>query len=163
MTPYHPVTNTIKDFLTHNNCWFETFEHEPVRTSEEASKVRPGYSLQQGAKAIIVRVKKTGGEKRFVMFVIPATLRFDNEKVKTLFDAKDIRFASEEEISTLTNGIQVGGVPPFGNLFNLEVIADPKLFENERIVFNAGDRRFSIAMKSEEYKKLVNPRIETIV
>ena len=37
---HHPVAKQITDLLANNNCWFETFEHEPVRTSEEASKIR---------------------------------------------------------------------------------------------------------------------------
>ena len=96
------------------------------------------------------------------MLVFPADLRFDKERVKALFGAKDIRFATDEEVSSLTDGVQVGGVPPFGNLFNLEVIADPKLFEIEKIVFNAGDRRFSVAMKSEDYRRVVNPQVAPI-
>jgi Ala-tRNA(Pro) deacylase len=97
-----------------------------------------------------------------VVLVFPADLRFDKEKVKTLFGARDVRFATESEVTSLTGGVQVGGVPPFGNLFGLEVVADPKLFENERIVFNAGDRRFSVAMRSADYDKLVNPMVESI-
>lgn len=62
----------------------------------------------------------------------------------------------------LTDGVEVGGVPPFGNLFGLKVIADRRLFENEKIVFNAGDRRFSIAMRSSDYKRLVDPDIADI-
>jgi prolyl-tRNA editing enzyme YbaK/EbsC (Cys-tRNA(Pro) deacylase) len=149
--------------LKANNCWIETFEHEPVRTSEEASRTRPGYTLHQGAKAMIVRVKRSESDKRFAMLVFPADMRFDNATVKALYGAKDIRFATEQEIAHLTSGVQAGAVPPFGNLFNLEVIADPVLFENEKIVFNAGDRCFSLAMKSEDYRNLVKPRISSIV
>ncbi len=160
---YHKVTLQIVELLKNGGYWFETFEHEPVRTSEEAAKMRDGYSLHQGAKAIIVRVKITNSDKKFVMLVIPGDLRFDNSKVKKLFNAKDIRFATEEEITALTNGVQTGGVPPFGNLFGLEVVVDPILLENEKIVFNAGDRRFSIGMKSVDYQTLVNPQVKSIV
>lgn len=163
MEKYHKVTSDIVDLLKKNGCWYETFEHEPVKTSEEAAKIRPGYTLHQGAKAMIVRVKKSESEKKFVMLVLPADLRFDNDKVKKYFTSKDIRFATEEEISHITDGVQIGGVPPFGNLFDLEVLADPTLFGNEKIVFNAGDRCFSIAMKSEDYKSLVAPIITDIV
>lgn len=180
---YHPITEKITSLLKEHDCWFETFEHEEVRTSEEAAKTRPGYTQHQGAKAIIVRVKMSGSKspdllpnvsgsdqrsdptlnKKFVMLVFPADMRFSNEKVKILFNAKDIRFATEDEINEITNGVQPGGVPPFGNLFNLEVIVDVGLFENEKIVFNAGDRRFSVAMLSEDYKELVKPQIVEIV
>jgi Ala-tRNA(Pro) deacylase len=160
---YHPITRRIQDILVQNQCWFESFEHRPVRTSEEAAAVRPGYSLDQGAKAIILRVKQADSDTRFVMLVLPANLRFDNSKVKAFLGASDIRFATKDEISSLTDGVELGGVPPFGNLFELDVIADPTLFENERIVFNAGDKRFSIAMRSFDYRHLVRPIVAPIV
>lgn len=56
---YHEVVSKILDLLRNGGYWFETFEHEPVRTSEEAAKARTGYTLAQGAKAMIVRVKKS--------------------------------------------------------------------------------------------------------
>lgn len=154
---YHEVVSKILGLLQTNHCWHETFQHEAVRTSEEAAKTRPGYTLHQGAKAMIVRVKNP--QPRFVMLVLPADLRFDNAKVKSFLGAKDLRFASEQEIGELTGGVQPGAVPPFGNLFGLEIVADPALFENEKIVFNAGDRCFSIAMRSEDYRRLSNPQI----
>lgn len=160
---YHPVTEEIEKLLADHSCWFETFEHEAVRTSEEATKLRTGYTLHQGAKTIIVRVKLSAGVKRSVMLVVPTDKRFDSMKVKNLLMAKDIRFATEQEISSITNGVQIGGIPPFGNLFNMEVIADITLFELEKIIFNAGDRRFSIAMKSVDFQKLVHPQIASII
>ena len=104
-------------------------------------------------------VKAKGPETRFVMLVLPADLRFDNAKVKAALQAKDVRFATEQEVVELTGGVLPGAVPPFGNLFNLQVVADPSLFENERIVFNAGDRSFSVAMRSDDYKRIVAPQI----
>lgn len=160
---YHKTVSKIVNFIQENDCWYETFEHEPVLTSEEAAKTRPEYTLSQGAKAMIVRIKKSESDKKFVMLVLPGDTRFDSNKVKSIFDVRDIRFATENEISDITDGVQIGGIPPFGNLFGIEVVADPKLFENEKIVFNAGDRRFSIAMKSEDYKNIVNPQVASMV
>jgi Cys-tRNA(Pro) deacylase len=159
---YHEAIEKIKQMLDEKGVWHETFEHEAVRTSEEAAKIRPGYSLKQGAKALIVRVKKTG-EKFFVMLVLPGDERFSTEKVKRVFGAKDIRFATEDEVLKITGGIKPGGVPPFGNLFGLKVYVDSSLMNNEKIVFNAGDQRFSIAMKAEDYLKLSNAEITKFV
>lgn len=160
---YHKTTSQIVKLLEERKVWFETFEHAPVRTSEEAAKIRDGYTIHQGAKAMIIRVKITNTDKKFVMLVIPGDLRFDTAKVKKVLNAKDIRFATEDEVINITNGVQPGGVPPFGNLFELETVADPSLFENEKIIFNAGDKSFSVAMKSEDYKIIVNPQIVDIV
>ncbi|PJA47104.1 hypothetical protein CO172_03065 [Candidatus Uhrbacteria bacterium CG_4_9_14_3_um_filter_36_7] len=160
---YHQVATKIINLLKKHNVWFETFEHEPTRTSEESAKIRNGYTLHEGAKALIVRIKISNTNKKFIMLVVPGDLRFETIKVKLLFNAKDVRFATEEEVSELTDGVKPGGVPPFGNLFGLEVLVDSLLLQNERIIFNAGDRRFSVGMKSSDYQKIVNPRIESIV
>jgi len=160
---YHPVVLQIINLLSEHKIWHETFTHEPVRTSEEAANLRDEYTLKQGAKAILVRAKISNAEKRFVMLVMPGDVRFDSDKVKKLLGAKNLRFATEQEVFGITNGVLPGGVPPFGNLFDLEVFVDPLLLEHEKIIFNAGDRSFSIAIQSEDYVKLVGPKIVTIV
>ncbi len=160
---YHSVVYKIIDLLKKEDVWFETFEHKSVKTSEEAAKVRKGYSLAQGSKALISRVKlKKGKGKRFVMIVVPGNLKFDSKKVRKILDAKDITLASIESVAKITNGVKIGGIPPFGNLFNLETIADKGILEHEKIIFNAGDRKFSISMKTKDYLKIVKPRLEHI-
>jgi prolyl-tRNA editing enzyme YbaK/EbsC (Cys-tRNA(Pro) deacylase) len=157
---YHPVVGQIKSLLNKNDCWYETFEHRAVRTSEEAAEIRTGYTIEQGAKALILYSNDLG---EFIMLVLPADQRFDNNKVRSLLEVSHLRFARPDEVREVTNGVLVGGVPPFGNLFDLEVITDPSLLGNEKIIFNAGDRRYSIAIKSADYKKLVNPQIAQII
>lgn len=146
-----------------NTCWFKTFEHEPVTTSEEAARVRPEYTIHQGAKAIIVKTVQKDNNEAFAMLVFPADLKFSSGKARRVLGAKELHFATQEEIAKVTNGVERGGVPPFGNIFGLRVVADESLFENEKIIFNAGDRSFSIAMYSADYKMLVNPEIAQII
>jgi prolyl-tRNA editing enzyme YbaK/EbsC (Cys-tRNA(Pro) deacylase) len=62
----------------------------------------------------------------------------------------------------LTAGIEPGGVPPWGGLFALPVYADQHVLDNERIIFNAGDRRVSIAMKSSDFLKITSPHVADI-
>lgn len=154
--PYHPVVKKITDLLTEHHVPFRTFEHAPVRTSEEAAALRPEFTMHQGAKALIVRAKKAG-EPFFVMLVFPADLKFDSKKVRALLGAQSLSFATEEEVERITDGVKIGGVPPFGNLFGLTVYADKLLFGNKEIVFNAGDRSFSVAMASGDYRDIVRP------
>ncbi|HEY4493470.1 MAG TPA: YbaK/EbsC family protein [Candidatus Paceibacterota bacterium] len=166
---YHPVVGKIREILDGAATTYKSFEHAPVRTSEEAAKLRPEYSLHQGAKALItgVRYQVLGTsekrERKFVMLVVPGDMRFNEAKVKKELEIKEIRFATEQEVSEITGGVQVGGVPPFGNLFNLQTYADPGVLMNDEIIFNAGDRAFSIAMKSSDWKNLVNPNIAQII
>jgi prolyl-tRNA editing enzyme YbaK/EbsC (Cys-tRNA(Pro) deacylase) len=161
--PYHQTVTDILDLLKKTGCWFETFEHQPVVTSEQAAKLRHGYSLSQGAKAIIVKIKNSAGEAEFVMLVLPGDKKFSGSKVKKLLGVKELRFATPSEISELTGGIRIGGIPPFGNLFGIKVFVEKTLLDNEKIIFNAGDRQFSVAMKAKDYLRIVNPMVEVIV
>jgi len=43
---YHGVVSKIVELLKTGGYWFETFEHEPVRTSEEAARVRTRYPIR---------------------------------------------------------------------------------------------------------------------
>jgi len=162
---YHPVVGKIRELLDGAGVAYKTFEHAPVRTSEEAAALRPEYDLHQGAKALIVRAKLAEGNpsnilgtgKKFVMLIVPGDKKFNESKVKQALGAKEVRFATEQEVGEITDGVQVGGVPPFGNLFGLAVYADKGVFGNDEVIFNAGDRAFSIAMQSADWRKVVNP------
>lgn len=157
---YHPVVYKIRSRLEDNNISYQFFEHEAVRTSEEAQALRPGFSLKQGAKAIILRIKKKAADgqitRPLVMLVMPANTNLDSKRARKMLNSKSISFASKEEAGKATNGVDFGGVPPFGDIFGLEVFVDKALLENEKIIFNCGDRRASIAMKTLDYLNLVD-------
>jgi Ala-tRNA(Pro) deacylase len=158
----HASTDRLLRMLDDDGCVYERFQHEPVRTSEEAARVRPGYTLRQGAKALIVRGKDASGERRCLMLVMPADRRFDKRKLRDNAQVRNARFATVEEVSEITDGVEPGGVPPFGGLYGLDVICDTALFENEKIVFNAGDRSFSVGMNADDYRRLAEPRVVDI-
>ena len=158
LTQYHPCVEEIISLLKKNQIEFEFFEHESVKTSLESARARKGFSLKQGVKALILQVGDKSG-KHFIQVVLPGDKRFQNSKLRRVLNLSNIRFATEEELFELTNGIQPGGVPPFGNLFGLKIYADKSIFDEEKIIFNCGDRRTSISIKSEDYKKLVDPQV----
>lgn len=156
------IVNKIKSLLEDNNFWYEEFHHKPVRTSEEAAKTRPEYSLSQGAKALILSAK-VKSERKLVMLVLPGDKRIDGKKVKKLLRAKSTSFATPEQVETITGGVKSGGVPPFGNLFNIDVYVDASLSVHEKIVFNAGSRSVSIGMRYEDFIELSNPQVADFV
>jgi Ala-tRNA(Pro) deacylase len=167
MDQYHHTVEKITNLLEQNGVTYKSFEHEPVRTSEEAAAIRPDYNISQGAKALIVRVKLKGvpkdEEKQFVQIVVPGDAKFDPRKTRHELGVKDIRFATPEEVGEITDGVIPGGVPPFGSLWGLPVYVEKTLLGNEEIIFNAGDRSYSIAISSADYLKVVRPEVVEIV
>ena len=53
---YHKTVSRIIELLDERGYWFETFEHALACTCDEVADKRKGYTLDQGAKALIVRV-----------------------------------------------------------------------------------------------------------
>jgi Ala-tRNA(Pro) deacylase len=149
------VFDRLENWLKQNGVPFTSLRHEPVFTSEQAAAVR-GTSLASGAKALIVKA----GEK-FVLLVLPADRKLDSRKAREALKVKALRFASKDEVLTLT-GLQSGAIPPFGSLFQLETYCDPALGENASINFNAGDHAISIQMTYNDYVQAEKPRMISI-
>jgi len=146
------VFDRIVDLLTRHGADFRVMEHEPVRTSEQAARVR-GTPLERGAKALVL---DTGGD--LVMAVISAARRTDFGKLKRHLGSRRVQLASAEAVMDRT-GCLPGGVPPFGNLFGLRVLMDPSLRAVDRIDFNAGERARSMDLRREDYERIVRPEV----
>jgi len=134
------VTLQIKEFLESMNLNFKIMEHEPTPTSQIAAKVR-GTSESQGAKALVLRSRGN-----FLMCVLPGNLKVDLAKVRRLIGEKSLSMATPEEVEKVT-GCKIGGVPPFGNLFNIPIYLEKNILRNEEIAFNAGTQTISMIMK----------------
>lgn len=150
-----PVTTKLLAVLRGADLAFDTLQHEPVFTSQEAANVR-GSDLHSGAKALVVK-----GDDTFMMAVIPADLELDSVALRKRLGSKKLRFANKYELKELT-GLEPGAVPPFGSLFELPTICDPTLGENESINFNAGSNSFSITMAYEDYIHVERPAMAPI-
>jgi Ala-tRNA(Pro) deacylase len=132
--------------------------HAAVRTSEEAAAAR-GSSLSSGAKAMLLSVKPAPGlaSEGMVLAVISAAAKIDSKLFRQTCGWKSTRFASEEEVRSLT-GCLPGAVPPFGSLWGIPTFMDASVrAQGDIIHFNAGLRTRSIAMKVQEYLQVEAP------
>ncbi len=150
MTQDSLLFHKIIDLLEKSGVKFSVVDHEPVFTSEEAARVR-GMKLCQGAKALVLF-----GDKKPLMIVVPADKKLSFSKAKKALGIKDLRMATPEEVLA-TLGVEIGSVPPFGNLEGLALYVDQTLSQNEEIVFNPGVHVKSIIIRYTDYLTLANP------
>ena len=144
------VLESIRKLLDEKRISYKCWDHPPVRTSEEAAKIR-GTPLESGAKALVLR-----SEGKFLMVVIAGDKKMDMKKVKKAIGSDRLTLATPEEVLQVTHCI-VGSVPPFGNLFGIPVYLDKSLLRNVIINFNAGKHGTSIAVSVDDYQKVVQP------
>ena len=153
--PQPTTFQRIERLLTRHGVSYDVLRHEPVFTSQQAADAR-GTPLSSGAKALIV---KLGDAMK--LLVIPADRKLASRQVRTHFSARRVRFASAEEVLEIT-GLKPGSIPPFGSLFGLPTICDPKLADNPTINFNAGDHAISISMAYDDYLVAEQPTLADI-
>ena len=149
----HSIYAKINALLDAAGVHYKTLHHEPTRTSEDSARAR-GESIAIGAKAILMKIDKT-----FYLFVISAAKKLDAKKIRKHFKAKKSRFATVEELQSMT-GLVPGSVPPFGRpILDFDLFVDQSVFQNDRVAFNAGSLTDSVIMSSEDYRSITQPEI----
>jgi prolyl-tRNA editing enzyme YbaK/EbsC (Cys-tRNA(Pro) deacylase) len=146
------VIGKIRSMLDSAGAKYKFLEHQEVRTSEEAAKVR-GTKISDGAKAMVL--KSLDYEGKYVMVVVPADKQVDLAKVAGVLGEK-FEVANGKEVESYT-GIKMGGVPPFGRLLKMEVYFDKSMWSKTESAFNCGRKDRSIIMKTHDLIKLSAP------
>lgn len=144
------VFTKVKKLLDGKKVNYKVLEHKPVKTSEEAAKIR-GTKMGNAPKAMVLAKKK--GE--LLMVCVPADKQIDLEKASKIIGEK-VKVASAEEVEEQL-GLKVGAVPPFGKLFGIEMYMDGDFWKKDEVVFNAGRRDRSIRMKAGDLIKVAEP------
>ena len=143
----------LKEFLDRENIKYVSIRHSPSYTAQE---IAAAEHVRGRELAKVVMVKADG---KMVMLVLPASFRVDMEKLKGILKSKKVEKAKEEEFQDLFADCEVGAMPPFGNLYNLDVWVDQVLTEDKDIVFNAGSHVETLKIKYSDYARLVNPKV----
>jgi Ala-tRNA(Pro) deacylase len=141
----------VIEFLDSEGVKYVSIEHSPAYTAQEiaASAHIPGKEL---AKTIMVKLDGT-----MAMAVLPASFHVDFGQLKDLAGAGTVELASEVEFRDLFPGSQLGAMPPFGNLYGMDVYVAAPLTEDDEIAFNAGSHTELIQLAYADFERLVKP------
>ena len=142
----------LERYLREEGVSFETLIHSLAYTAQEvaAAQHTPGRQL---AKVVLV-----DADSQLVMLVLPASLRVDFPRLKSVLKAKKVRLATEEQFAGTFTDCEVGAMPPFGNLYGLQVYVDESMAKAREIVFKSGSHSTSIKMKYADYERLAKPK-----
>ncbi len=143
----------LKEFLDCEKVKYVSIHHSPAFTAQEiaASAHIPGLEL---AKSVVVRV-----DDRTALVVLPASQRVNFDVLKVQVGAAEARLASEQEFRDMFPDCELGAMPPFGNLYGLEVFVSKRLLEDEAIAFNACSHTELIRLARADFVRLVKPKV----
>lgn len=144
----------LTDMLERENVRFARIKHSPAYTASEIAQSAhiPGKEL---AKAVIVK----WGD-RLAMVVLSANEKINLNRLQSEIGSKERpQLATERDFKDKFPGCEVGAMPPFGEMFGIDVYMDEHLLRDKRIAFNAGSHTELIEMELGDFLKLVHPTI----
>jgi len=143
----------LKDFLDEHHVRYATISHSPAYTAQEiaASAHVPGKDL---AKTVMVDI-----DGKMTMAVLPASCRVDLHELKEAVGAQQVKLACEKEFADKFPGCELGAMPPFGNLYDMEVYVSEALSKDKHIAFNAGSHTELIRLAYSDFERLVAPKV----
>lgn len=148
-----PLSKKLKAFLDEKQIRYLTLHHSPAYTAQELAAASH-IAGHRWAKTVIV-----DADGREVMAVLPATERVDLDALAKVLDASVVRLADEKEFRSHFPDCELGAMPPFGNLFTMQVVVSPTLAEDDEICFNAGSHQVAFKMAFADFKGLVEPTV----
>jgi len=148
--------NRLKEFLDSQRVKYVAIHHSPAYTAQEiaASAHVRGKEL---AKTVMVKI-----DGKMAMAVLPASLKVNFDRLQDETGASQVELASEKEFKDMFPDCEIGAMPPFGNLYGMEVYASHRLAEDSEIAFNAGSHTELIRMAYKDFERLVKPKIANI-
>jgi Ala-tRNA(Pro) deacylase len=143
----------LREFLDSHKIKYAVLPHSHAITAQQiaASAHIPGKEL---AKTVVVKL-----DGKTALAVLPASQKVDFELLQEAAAAKHAELATEEEFRDRFPDCDLGAMPPFGNLYGLEVYVAEALAEDEEIAFNAGSFTELVRMDYRDFERLVQPKV----
>lgn len=143
----------LKEFLDTHGVRYVSISHSITYTAQEVA-ASAHVRGKEMAKTVIVRI-----DGRLAMAVLPASPKVDAALLQDALGAKQVEIAAEKDFREAFPGCELGAMPPFGNLYGMEVYVDPSLTKDKEIAFNAGTHHELIRMAYADFEELVRPRV----
>jgi len=142
--------NAIIERLRTLEISFEEISHEPTTSCEHSQQLRENAGWKcVGSKNIIFHAKG-----KFYLVTTLGVKDIKARKFKKPFGTKDIRFATQEEITNIQLGT-IGSIAPFG-FANAEIpiFVDSEIYDFEYFAFNPAHPQKSIKIHTQDLKKI---------
>ncbi len=143
----------LREFLDRNSVKYVSVSHSPAYTAQEIAE-SANIQGKDLAKTVIVDI-----DGRLAMAVVPATKKVDIEKLKRVSNGTDVSITKESDFKDAFPECEVGAMPPFGSLYDMDTFVDESLTEDPEIAFNAGTHTELIKMPLDDFIRLADPKM----
>ena len=124
---------------------------EGTPTAREAARA-VGCELAQIVKSVVLVC-----DGAYVLALVPGDRRADEDAIKALVGAQDVRIARAEEVLHAT-GFEPGAVAPFPQRAVTQTLMDSSFFAHEEVWVGAGTSSHMASLRPAELLKLAGAR-----
>lgn len=150
--------DTLTGYLDEHGVAYEVVEHGERFTAAAEARAA-GVEPDDAAKDVILR---RGDD--YVLAVIPASAQLDLRKAGDLVgDGSELRLATEDDIAARFPQFELGALPPFGPILEVEEIVDRRLLDHERVLCSGGDHRHSVKVDPSEMIRVAGAKVGDLV
>lgn len=143
----------LKEFLDAKQVKYTVLTHSTAYTAPEIASLAH-IRGEELAKTVIVRI-----DGRIAMAVLPSSKHVDFALLKASARANTVSLVPEGEFRDRFPGCEPGAMPPFGNLYDMQVFVDESLTKDKEIAFNAGTHSELIRLSYADFARLVQPAV----
>ncbi len=143
----------MKEFLDREKVKYVSMIHSPAYTAQEVAQ-SAHIGGKELAKVVIVEL-----DGKMAMAVLPANRKIVLQDLREVTGSDEVKFASEDEFKAKFADCETGAMPPFGNLYGMDVYVAESLAQNEEIAFNAGSHTEVVRLAFRDFERLVRPKI----
>ena len=146
-----------KEALNKFNTEIKVIELE--QTARTANDAANSLNTEVGS---IVKSLLFRNEGNFLLCLVSGDKRCSLNKLKKIFNSKDLSMASRDEVKDQT-GYTIGGVSPVGHKNKLEILVDESLNRFKNLYAAAGHPNCIFKINFDELLNLTNGTVKDIV
>ena len=146
-----------KEALKKFNSEIKVIELE--QTARTANDAANSLNTEVGS---IVKSLLFRNEGNFLLCLVSGDKRCSLNKLKKIFNSKDLSMASPDEVKDQT-GYTIGGVSPVGHKNKLEILIDQSLNRFKNLYAAAGHPNCIFKINFDELLNLTNGKVKDIV
>jgi len=151
------IPERIREYLDSRGAPYRTLPHPIARTAQELAE-----SVHRSGKRVAKSVMVEAESERYLC-LLPACDTLDEDLLADVLQARSVRLLHEREFADLFPDSEVGAEPPFGHLYDIQVVLDDSLADrNEDIVFRAGSHSEAVQMRYVDYERIERPIVAAI-
>ena len=145
----------------HNLLLEEGIPHEIVHLPSLSTTAQRAAELLGVDTAEVVKSLVFYMDDEPTLVLVPGNSVADEDRLRSTLGCRHVRLAKAQEVLAVT-GYRRGAVPPCGLATSLPVVADPSAFVPPVVYCGGGTTTTMLKLRSEDLRRLVAPRLETI-